>query len=110
MASRPSRLLMASAGFSCIVLTARALAGQVTYADLRFKVFAELHANQWMALILSWFLTSTTTSWAIGERILRKKHIKRVSSEHSQQQQLIDARRRSSHLRGDGTTRPEDEL
>jgi hypothetical protein len=103
------RLLMICAAGTTIVFTARALAGRQTFADLRFKMIAEMYANRWMALILSWLLTTTTSGWAIGERWLRKRHIKRVSSESSQLQKMVDPSRRSSHLMTDGTTRPEDE-
>lgn len=103
------RLLMICVAGVTLVFVARALAGKKTFADLRFKMIAELYTNRWTALVLSWILTTTTTGWAIGERILRKRHIKRVSSESSELQKMVDPKRRTSHLMTDGTTRPEDE-
>jgi hypothetical protein len=103
------RLLMICAVCVALVFIARALAGRQTFADIKFKLIAELYANRWTALILSWILSITSTGWAIGERRLRKRHIKRVASEQSKLQEMIDPKRRSSHLMTDGTTRPEDE-
>jgi hypothetical protein len=103
------RFLMVLAVCVAFIFIARALAGKQTLAGLRFKIIAEVYANKWTALILSWVLTATTTGWAIGERKLRKSHIKRVSSEQSGLQKMIDRKRRSSHLMNDGSTRPEDE-
>jgi hypothetical protein len=92
------------------VFVARALAGRQTFADLRFKAIAELYTNKWTALILSWVLSTASVGWAIGERALRKRNIKRLASESSVLAGMIDRKRRSSHLMADGTTRPEDEL
>jgi hypothetical protein len=103
------RFLMIGAVCLCLVFLARALAGKVTFADIRFKLIAELRTNRWTALIFSWLLTGTSAAWAVGERTLRKRHIKRVASESSELQKMIDRKRRSSHLMSDGTTRPEDE-
>jgi hypothetical protein len=100
---------MICAAGATVVFLARALAGRQTFADLRFKLIAEMYANHWAALILSWVLTTGTTGWAMGERALRKRHIKRIASESSQLQKMIDPKRRSSHLMNDGSTRPEDE-
>jgi len=103
------RLLMITAGGTALVFIARALAGKQTAADISFKAIASIYANRYAALILSWVLTGGTTTWALGERALRKKNIKRVAAESSQLQKMVDPKRRSSQLMTDGTTRPEDE-
>jgi len=103
------RLLMIGAVATAIVFCFRALAGQVTFADIRFRAIANLKANRFFGLIVSWLLTGFTGSWALGERWLRKRHIKRVASESSELQALIDPKRRSSNLNFDGNSRPEDE-
>ncbi len=48
------------------------------------------------------------TGWGAGERYLRKRHIKRVSSEVSEMQKMLDRGRRSSSLSKKGETSPED--
>jgi hypothetical protein len=93
---------------SCFYFSVRELAGKQTSADLVFKAVADLKSNRWMALTLSWMLTGGTTGWAVVERRLRKRHIKRVSSEASEMQSFIDAKRRSSNLSKRGDTAPED--
>jgi amino acid permease len=103
------RLLMVVAVCAALVLMTRALAGHITFADITFRAIAELYANRWSALMLSWMLTGASTSWAIGERALRRRHIKRVANEVSEMQRVIDAGKRSSRLRIDGNTRREDE-
>lgn len=103
------RLLMICAAGTTLVFLVRAIAGKQTFADLRFRGIAELYANRWAALILSWILTTGSTGWAIGERALRKRNIRRVASESSLLQKMVDPNRRSSHLMTDGSTRPEDE-
>ena len=92
----------------CVYLCIRELAGRQTWADIRFRAFAELAVNRWAAIVISWILTGCTTSWAITERILRKKHIRRVSSEASDMQRQLDPRRRSSGLSLEGDTSQED--
>jgi len=86
----------------------REVAGRVTVADLDFKAFADLKVNHWFALSLPWVATSLATGWAIGERRLRKRHIKRVTSEASEMQKRLDPGRRSSSLSKMGDTSPED--
>lgn len=86
----------------------RELAGQHTFADIQFKALADLKANKYFGVIFPWGLFGITAAWGTGERWLRKRHIKRVSSEHSELQKAVDERRRSSHLSKKGETRPED--
>jgi hypothetical protein len=89
------RLLAIGVFAAAIVLCLRALAGHVTFADIRFKEVADLKANRYLGLIASWFLTAFSTSWAFTERRLRKRNIRRVASENSELQTLIDPKRRS---------------
>jgi hypothetical protein len=91
-----------------IYLSIRELVGRATFADLRFRVWADLKANRWLALCVPWGVATVSTGWGIGERYLRKRHIKRVSSEASEMQKKIDPNRRSSSLSRKGETSPED--
>ncbi len=93
---------------ACAYFSVRELAGRQTVADMNFKAIADLKANRWFGLLLPWGLFLGAGTWATGERFLRKRHIKRVSSESSKMQKLIDAGRRSSHLSERGETSPED--
>lgn len=93
---------------ACIYLCVRELAGHQTFADIEFKVIADLKANKYFGLLLPWGLVALTTGWAGGERYLRKRHIRRVSSESSEMQKQIDLGRRSSQLSKKGETNPED--
>jgi hypothetical protein len=92
----------------CILYGIRELAGRQTLADISFKVVADLKANRWMAVTVPWGVASVASVWGAGERYLRKRHIKRVSSEGSEMQKLLDPRRRSSNLSKEGETSPED--
>jgi len=92
----------------CMYFSVRELAGKQTFADLNFKAIANLAANKYFGLILPWGLFGLAASWGYGERRLRKRHIKRVSSESSELQKQIDPGRRSSHLSKKGDTSRED--
>jgi hypothetical protein len=94
---------------TCLFLCVRVLAGEQTWVDVRFRAFASLSINRWAAIVISWILTGCTTSWAIFERLLRKKHIRRVSSEASEMQRRLDPGRRSSGLSLEGNTNEEDQ-
>lgn len=93
---------------ACFYLSVRTLAGKSTTADLVFKAIANLKANRFVALIVSWALTCGASGWAISERRLRKRHVRRISSEASEMQAQIDPNRRSSHLSKRGETASED--
>lgn len=92
----------------CIYFCVRTLSGKQTSADLRFQAIADLKANRWFGLILPWGAATLTTAWGAGERALRKRHIKRISSESSEMQKQFDPGRRSSRLSKKGETSPED--
>lgn len=91
-----------------LYLSVRELAGKQTTSDLAFRAIADFRADRPLALILSWVLTGGTAGWAVVERRLRKRHVKRVSSEASEMQSLIDPKRRSSNLTKRGETAMED--
>jgi negative regulator of sigma E activity len=93
----------------CIYFCIRELAGKQTLADIRFRMIADLKANRWMAVAVPWGLTAATTAWGAGERYLRKRHIRRVSSEASEMQKRLDPGRRSSNLSKTGETNREDQ-
>jgi len=92
----------------CAYYCTRELAGKQTFADIRFRAIADLKANRWFGLILPWGLAGATSVLAVGQAWLRKRHIKRISSECSEMQKRIDPSRRSSQLSKDGETSPED--
>ncbi len=100
-----SVLAVCVCGYFCI----RELAGRQTFADIRFRVIADLKANKWMAFVVPWGVAAVATAWGAGERYLRKRHIKRVSSEQSEMQKMLDVGRRSSNLSKRGETSPEDQ-
>jgi hypothetical protein len=91
-----------------VYLSIRELAGRQTLADLRFRVLADLKASKYFGLILPWGLAGMATAYGLGQRFLRKRHIKRISSEHSKIQKTVDPGRRSSHLSTKGETSTED--
>jgi hypothetical protein len=93
---------------ACVYLCARELAGRQTLADIRFKMIADFKANKWMGLLVPWGAATVATGWASTERYLRKRHIRRVSSEASEMQKAIDSGRRSSKLSKKGETQRED--
>jgi hypothetical protein len=93
---------------ACFYFSVREVAGKQTFADIRFKAIADLKANRWFGLATPWGLACATTAWGAGERYLRKRHIKRVSSESSELQSKIDPKRRSSNLTKRGESSPED--
>jgi len=84
------RFLCVLAPCVAVYFCVREVAGRVTVADLNFKAFADLKVNHWLALSLPWAATTLATSWAVGERRLRKRHIKRVTSEVSEMQTMLD--------------------
>lgn len=88
--------------------SSRVLAGKITLADIRFSELAELDLTKHMGLSLPWGFLVLALAWGYGERRLRKRHIKRVSSETSRLQRLLDPGRRSSHLSIQGETSPKD--
>jgi hypothetical protein len=102
-------------GFGCVLVfcatlyfSIRDLAGRQTLADLKFSAIADLKANKYFGVIFPWGLWTFTALWGGSERWLRKRHIKRVSSESSEMQRKFDPGRRSSGLSKKGDTNPED--
>jgi hypothetical protein len=92
----------------CLYLCVRELAGRQTLADIRFKMIADFKANKWMGLLVPWGTATVSTGWALTEKYLRKRHIRRISSEVSEMQKSIDPARRSSKLSKKGETQRED--
>lgn len=89
-------------------LTVRALSGRQTFADIQFKAIADLKINEFLARILPWGVGGSASLWALGERHLRRKHIRRSATEISALQQRLDPQKRSSSLTVVGKTSPED--
>lgn len=102
------RALIVLAVCLCVYCSIRQLSGRHTFADIRFRAIADLKANRYFGLILPWGVCGVATVWGAGERWLRKRHIKRVSSEGSEIQRKIDPGRRSSNLTKKGESSPED--
>ena len=102
------RFLCVLAPCICLYFCLRELAGKQTFADLSFKVATDLRANRWLAMSVPWGVATIATAWGAGERYLRKRHIRRVSSEESEMQKRLDPGRRSSSLDKKGETSPED--
>jgi hypothetical protein len=94
--------------FGALYLCVRQLAGRHTLVDMAFKVLAELKANKPFALIVSWVLTTISAGWAISERGLKKRYIKRFHPGKREHQLQLDPKRGSSHLTEIGATNPED--
>jgi len=91
-----------------LYLSIHTLAGRHTWADFRFNALADLQANRWAAIGISWLLTGGTSIWAGTATYLLKKHIRRGSSERSEMQKNLDPGRQSSGLSIEGGTSPED--
>lgn len=94
--------------FVMLWLSIRDLAGRQTSADIVFKALADIKLNRALAKVAPWGTTTLATGWAIAERKLRKRHIRRTSSENSKMQSHFDPNRRSSRLTTAGNTSPED--
>lgn len=103
------RLVAIIAVAVCAVFLVRSLAGRQTFADVKFAVIADLRANRFFALTVSWLLTGSGLSWAVVERKLRKRVTKRLTNELQVLQLKVDPKKRSSGLLPNGNTRPEDE-
>jgi hypothetical protein len=89
-------------------LSVRDLAGRQTLADIAFKAFADLKINRYLAQLMPWGTATAATGWAVGERLLRKRHIKRSAAEFAAMHKKLDPGRRSSSLTTEGDTSPED--
>lgn len=94
--------------FGSLYLISRQLAGRQTLVDMAFKVIADLKANKPFALIISWILALFSTGWALTERNLRKRYIKKFHPLKQKYQLGLDSKRASSHLTEIGATNPED--
>lgn len=92
-----------------VYFSIRELAGRRTFADLEFRAIADFKANHYLGVYLPWGLVGAAVTWAKLERILRRRHVERISSEQSETHKLIDPGRRSSGLSKKGQTSPEDE-
>lgn len=94
--------------FFFLWLCVRDLAGHQTSADIAFKAVADLKINQYLAKLVPWGTTALGAVWALGERTLRKRYIKRSASEFGVMHRQIDPSRRSSSLTTAGETSPGD--
>ena len=94
--------------FFFLWLCVRELAGRQTFADIVFKAIADFKINEHLARLFPWGTATAATGWALGERALRKLHIKRSAREFAAMHKKLDPGRRSSSLTTEGETSPED--
>ena len=99
--------------YGAIVLCARyaylatlALAGKSTFADIGFRVLGNLTISHGICYLVA----SGGVLYGVGQRRLRRRHIKRVEILKNNYERILNPGRTSSGLTEDGTTRPEDEL
>lgn len=76
------------------------LAGKITFADIVIRVLGNVKVSRG---ILALFMGSGWI-YGLGERALRRRHIKRVTTTKNDLERLIDANRTSSQLTSKGTT------
>ena len=86
-------------------LSIAALAGQTTLADIAIRFLGNLTVSNSIAYILA----SGGLAYGVGQRQLRRRHIKRNVSSKNDLEKLLDVKRTSSELTDTGMTRPGDE-
>jgi hypothetical protein len=82
--------------------TIESLAGKATHADIAIKVLGNIKVSRGLVALFA------VGGWVygLGERSLRRRHIKRVTTQKNELENVIDARRTSSDLTPTGTTPP----
>jgi hypothetical protein len=87
-------------------LSIAALAGHQTFADIFIRLLANLKVSDGILYLL----TGGSIAYGVGQRHLRRKHIKRIVATKNKLESKLDPKRTSSNLTETGTTRPGDEL
>jgi hypothetical protein len=81
------------------------LAGHSTFADIAVRFLANLKVSDGILYLL----TGGSIAYGVGQRYLRRRHIKRVVPAKNQLERILDPNRSSSGLTPKGTTHPGDE-
>jgi len=81
------------------------LAGHSTFADIAVRFLANLKVSEGILYLL----TGGSIVYGVGQRHLRRRHIKRVVPAKNQLERMLDPNRSSSGLTPKGTTQPGDE-
>jgi hypothetical protein len=98
--------------WAAIVLIARygyytiaVVAGRSTFADIVVRFLANLKVSDGICYLL----TGGSICYGVGQRYLRRRHIKRVVPAKNRLERMLDPNRSSSGLTPKGTTQPGDE-
>jgi hypothetical protein len=83
-----------------------ALAGTETTSNIVLKLVTELKADKYIAYIFGF----AGVGYGVGERVLRRKTVKRLHPRIKDLELKLDAHRSTSRLSPTGDTRPEDEI
>ena len=86
-------------------LSIAALAGQQTLADIAVRFLGNLTVSNSIAYILA----GGGVAYGLGERQLRRRHIKRNVKSKNDLEKILDPKRTSSERTDTGKTRPGDE-
>jgi hypothetical protein len=81
------------------------LAGHSTFADIAVRFLANLKVSDGVLYLL----TGGSILYGVGQRYLRRRHIKRVVPAKNQLEGMLDLKRSTSGLTPKGTTQPGDE-
>jgi len=92
--------------FYCAYKTVGQLSGRTTIANIALRIIGDLKINQWLCYAFG----GGSATWALGERHLRRKTVKRLTNKTIELEKIIDSKRSSSTLPPSGTTRKEDKL
>ena len=94
-------------GALCVLWISRSvdgLAGRHTYADVGFRLLADIRVGEWVAYILG----TGGVAYGLRQRKLLKQNIERLSAGKQRLEREIDPGRTSSGLTTKGETNPED--
>lgn len=89
-------------------LTVRQLAGRTSFADMTFRVLADVKANKPISEILGYLFGFVGISYGTAEKWLRRRHIQRTAPMTLDRERQFDPDRTSSSITLKGETRPED--
>jgi hypothetical protein len=81
------------------------LAGRSTFADIVVRFLANLKVSDGILYLV----TGGSICYGVGQRYLRRRHIKRVVPAKNRLERMLDPNRSSSGLTPKGTTQPGDE-
>lgn len=102
-------LIIACSVVACFYFTTstiKELAGKETWADIGIHLLGSLTVS----VRLAWILTVSGVFWAILERKLRQRVIRRMSGRVAEFERQLDPERSSSRLTQSGDTNPRDRL